>query len=121
MPVTTCWICLGEEGDDDVGEEPLVCDCSCRGDSAGYAHKSCIINYATVKSKQDKDLSNFKQAWCVCPNCNQQYQNVLRLKLTGELVKFAEANHGNQGRNGVRKMIDVRKVMVALRTNIQAM
>ena len=62
------------------------------------------------------------QAWCVCPNCNQQYQNVLRLELTCELVKFAEANDGNQqGRNRVRKMIDASKVMVALRTNIQAM
>jgi hypothetical protein len=117
-----CWICLGEEGDDDVGEESLVRDCSCRGESAGYAHKSCIINYATTKSKQDKDLPDLEfEAWRVCPNCNQQYQNVLRLELTRELVKFAEANHGNQGRNGVRKMIDASKVMVALRTNIQAM
>jgi hypothetical protein len=116
-----CWIRLGEKGDDDVGDESLVRDCSCRGESAGYAHKSCIINYAIVKSKQDTDdLSDF-EAWRVCPNCNQQYQNVLRLELTRELVKFAEANHGNQGRNGVWKMIDASKVMVALRTNIQAM
>ena len=119
MVPATCWICLCDGGDEDVGEEPLVRDCSCRGESAGYAHKSCIIQYATMKSKEDKD--DFEQAWCVCPNCNQQYQNLLRLELSGELVKFAEANHGNQGRNGVRKMIDVSKVMVALRTNIQAM
>ena len=119
MVPATCWICLCDGGDEDVGEEPLIRDCSCRGESAGYAHKSCIIQYATMKSKEDKD--DFEQAWCVCPNCNQQYQNLLRLELTGELVKFAEANHGNQGRNSVRKMIDVSKVMVALRTNIQAM
>jgi hypothetical protein len=43
-----CFICLGE-GDDDEGG-PLVRDCSCRGDSAGFAHLSCIIQYAEQKS-----------------------------------------------------------------------
>ena len=48
-----CWICL-EEGNDGEGKPP-VCDCSCRGDAAGYAHNSCIVEYAKVKSKQAKN------------------------------------------------------------------
>jgi protein-arginine kinase activator protein McsA len=48
-----------------------------------------------MKSKEDKD--DFEQAWCVCPNCNQQYQNLLRLELTGELVKFAERTTVTKG------------------------
>ena len=49
-----CWICL-EDGPDDNGE-PLVRDCSCRGEtSAGY-HLSCIIDYAKVKTNEAIDL-----------------------------------------------------------------
>lgn len=58
-----CFICLGE-GDDDEGG-PLISDCSCRGDSAGFAHLSCIIQYAEQKSIQAKetDLGEFKEPW----------------------------------------------------------
>jgi hypothetical protein len=58
-----CFICLGD-GDDDEGG-PLVRDCSCRGDNAGFAHLSCIIQYAEQKSKQAKetDLGEFKEPW----------------------------------------------------------
>ena len=48
-----CWICL-EEGNDGEGKPP-VRDCSCRGDAAGYAHNSCIVEYAKVKNKQAKN------------------------------------------------------------------
>jgi hypothetical protein len=58
-----CFICLGD-GDDDEGG-PLVRDCSCRGDNAGFAHLSCIIQYAEQKSKQakERDLNEFKEPW----------------------------------------------------------
>jgi E3 ubiquitin-protein ligase DOA10 len=42
-----CYICLGEDD-----ENELVWDCSCRGDSAGFAHQSCIVQYAEQKSKE---------------------------------------------------------------------
>ena len=51
-----CFICLGE-GDDDEGG-PLVRDCSCRGDSAGFAHLSCIIQTQSKKAGRPK-----KQTW----------------------------------------------------------
>ena len=43
-----CYICLGEDDDD----EALVRDCSCRGDSAGFAHQSCIVQFNEQKSKE---------------------------------------------------------------------
>jgi hypothetical protein len=46
----SCYICL-DEGCDDEGK-PLVRDCSCRG-STGFAHLSCIVEYAKQKSQQD--------------------------------------------------------------------
>ena len=33
-----CYFCLGEEADEEG--KPLVRDCSCRGDSAGFVHLS---------------------------------------------------------------------------------
>ena len=51
--VASCYICL-DEGPDEAGK-PLVRDCSCRGDTAGFAHLSCIIEYAEQKSKQAAD------------------------------------------------------------------
>ena len=35
-----CYFCLGEEVDEKG--KPLVRNCSCRGDSAGFAHLSCL-------------------------------------------------------------------------------
>jgi hypothetical protein len=57
----SCYICL-DEGPDEAGK-PLVRDCSCRGDTAGFAHLSCIIEYADQKSKQaaDADLGALKR------------------------------------------------------------
>ena len=109
MAPATCYFCL-EEGGDAVGEEPLVRDCSCRGESAGYAHKSCIIQFATVKSKQDKD--DFERAWHTCPNCNQQYQNQLRLDIASAYLEFAETTYGQPD----NKM----KLMNALIVNIDS-
>ena len=114
MAPATCYFCL-EEGGDAVGEEPLVRDCSCRGESAGYAHKSCIIQFATMKSKQDKD--DFERAWHTCPNCNQQYQNQLRLDIASAYLEFAETTYGQPDNNGD---LDKRKLMNALIVNIDS-
>jgi E3 ubiquitin-protein ligase DOA10 len=48
----SCYICL-DEGPDEEGK-PLVRDCSCRGDTAGFAHLSCIIEYAKQKKKKKR-------------------------------------------------------------------
>ena len=82
-----CWICL-EDGPDDNGE-PLVRDCSCRGEtSAGY-HVSCIIDYAKGKTSEAIDLREKKQKvveavyepWKFCPNCKQPYMSIISLQL----------------------------------------
>jgi hypothetical protein len=122
---TACWICLCEGGDDDDGEETLVRDCSCRGESAGYAHKSCIIQFATMKSTETSaknhtpqfDMPTFERAWHTCPNCNQQYQNQLRLDIASAYLVFAESTYGHPDNNGD---LDKRKIMNALKVNIDS-
>ncbi len=65
----SCWICL-EEGKDNEGKS-LVRDCACRGNTAGFAHMSCIIKYAMQKSEQATNYHEINTAWERCPNCNQ--------------------------------------------------
>ena len=109
-----CWICLGEELDDDDGG-PLVRDCSCRGENAGYVHQKCLIEYAKMKSKQSKMPADFERAWHICPNCNQQYGKTLRLDLTTAFVAFAETTYPGRDVENVRHNLD------ALRINISSM
>ena len=72
-----CWICL-EEGPDEKGK-PLIRDCACHGNDAGFAHKSCIIKCAAQKCKLATDSDGFVIPWEKCPNCNQNYQNHLAI------------------------------------------
>ena len=108
-PQPACWICL-EEVADNVGVLP-VRDCSCRGETAGYAHPSCLIAYATTKSIQLKNGCSTKdkeEGWRKCPTCKQQYQNQLSLDLCSAYVTFAESPEG-------KKCVDIRN---ALEVNI---
>lgn len=77
------YICL-DEGLDDKKKQ-LVRDCSCSDDSAGFAHLSCIVEYAKQKSKQANDtkkLLTFSQPWKECPNCKQLFKHQLLLDLS---------------------------------------
>jgi hypothetical protein len=90
-----------EERAADEGGKPLVRDCSCRGDNAGFAHLSCITKYAEQKSKlaaTKMDLPAFSRSWRECPNCKQPYQNQISLDLSSNFVSFAEANYDNSGK-----------------------
>ena len=56
---TSCWICLDGEVDGPRGG--LVRDCSCRGDDSGFAHFSCLVEYAEQKTQQwveDEEAEN---------------------------------------------------------------
>jgi len=100
-----CWICLGE-GPDDLGQ-PLRRDCSCRGEAAGFAHLSCIVEYAEQKSQQMNrgeidqkshrlnmvDLNNFREPWEKCANCHQNHQNELAVDLATGFVTFVEGKY----------------------------
>ena len=93
----TCYFCL-DEGLDESGKPP-VRDCSCRGNSAGFAHLSCMIEYAKQKSNQaaGKDFDKFTEPWYQCPNCKQQFKSQLSLDLTSAFVSFADATYGHPG------------------------
>ena len=114
----SCWICLVEGSDDE--DRPLVRDCSCRGDDAGFAHLSCIIKYAEHKSKQsaynDKSkINTFSNAWVKCPNCNSNYENQLSTDLSTAFVSYAETSfRGNS-------FLDNLRVLIALQAKINSM
>ena len=110
-----CYFCLGEEADEEG--KPLVRDCSCRGDSAGFAHLSCLTKYAEQKCKQADDMAAFAEPWKKCNNCKQPFQNQLSVDLASAFVEFAEATYGRDGNNKYDKM----KVMESLRLKIVAL
>lgn len=88
----SCWICLCDEPDDN-GKLP-VRDCSCRGDTgAGYAHLSCIVQYAQTKSRKAANNDKFLEVWQTCPNCEQPYQHQLAFDLANSLLLFVEGNY----------------------------
>lgn len=82
----SCWLCLGE-GPDESGR-PLVRDCSCRGESAGFGHLSCLVAYAQQKTEQwdGCDGNKFLEPWTICPSCRQAYQNELAFDLATKFV-----------------------------------
>ena len=108
----SCWICL-EEGNDEAGN-PLVRNCSCRGDSAGFVHLSCLIKYAEQKCRHSTNSSTFTAPWEICPNCNQHYQNDLALDMSNAFVSFAAAAYGHPGNSRDDKI----RVMDSLRSKI---
>jgi hypothetical protein len=89
------------------------------GDSAGFAHLSCLAQYAEQKSKQasDGEMAAFSNPWRYCNNCKQPFENQLSVDLASAFVEFAEATYGRDGNNKYDKM----KVMESLRLNIVAL
>mmetsp|Transcript_25111 Transcript_25111/g.42913 ORF Transcript_25111/g.42913 Transcript_25111/m.42913 type:complete len:444 (-) Transcript_25111:44-1375(-) len=90
----SCWICLGE-GPDKSGQS-LRRDCSCRGNSAGFVHLACLVDYARHKSMQMGKMCDnilFVDPWRTCPSCSQPYQNRLSLDLKANFVAFVEKEY----------------------------
>ena len=103
----SCWICLDAEGPS--GEAPPVRDCSCRGD-AGFAHASCIIDYAKSQSNQAVTelrhrldtgkridlisvLEQYRDLWCRCPNCKQFYFGPLSISIAEAFTDMTSSLH----------------------------
>ena len=98
-PMHTCWICIDEEGPDG---EPLLRDCSCRGDS-GFAHAACVAQYALRKSEAafagfdgtiaegmvdpTVILDDYRKLWTRCPNCNQFYDGRMGFEIGEAFVR----------------------------------
>ena len=112
-----CYFCLGEEEDEEG--KPLVRNCSCRGDSAGFAHLSCLTKYAEQKCKQavEGDMSAFSNPWRYCNNCKQPFQGQLSIDLVSAFISFAEATYGHPDSSKWDKI----KVMNSLRSKIMAL
>ena len=109
-----CWICL--DGGADAFGKPVVRDCACRGNDAGFAHMSCIIKYAQKKSEQAETSNQFSTPWEKCPNCTQYYQNDLMIHLSDAFFSFAKKSYDYPGNHLDDKM----KVMQALQRQIQS-
>jgi hypothetical protein len=109
-----CYFCLGEEADDEG--KPLVRNCSCRGDSAGFAHASCLVKYAEQKCKRagDGDMNAFREPWYKCNNCKQPFQGQLSLDMASAFVSFAETTYGHPDNNKNDKL----RVMESLKLKI---
>lgn len=84
-----CYICL----DNDLKEGKLpVRDCACRGDDAGYAHMSCLVEYAINKNEQDEQQNMIKHGcfvdayelmkpWVCCQQCIKEHCNEVSIEL----------------------------------------
>ena len=85
-----CWICL--DGDPDGEGKPIVRDCSCRGDDAGFAHLSCLVKYAKGKTREiiQKGEARFTVAWDTCPHCRQAYQRQVAIDMGRSYVSFVD-------------------------------
>jgi hypothetical protein len=112
-----CYFCLGEEGDDEG--KPLLRDCSCRGDSAGFAHLSCLTKYAEQKCKAvcKEDMDAFTEPWQICNNCKQPFQGQLSIDLASAFISFTEAAYGQPGNSKWDKL----KVLTSLRLKITSL
>lgn len=95
-PDASCWICL--DGDPDDGGKPIVRDCSCRGDDAGFAHISCLVNYARGKTLEMMDAptqsdQNYNEPWTTCPNCRREYQRRVAIDMANALLSFMDEKY----------------------------
>ncbi|KAL9185739.1 hypothetical protein ACHAXT_003516 [Thalassiosira profunda] len=89
----SCWICLEEE---EGGR--LRRDCSCRGGS-GYAHLSCLVDYAKAKFLGTNIIAEANRPWEECPNCKQAYMGDLGVDLASEYLSFVETTYpGSQSK-----------------------
>lgn len=71
---------------------PLVRDCSCRSDDAGFAHLGCLVQNAKHKFEQRKAINRPHDPWNVCCICKQTYQGQLSIDMATAYVSYAERN-----------------------------
>mmetsp|Transcript_13870 Transcript_13870/g.31815 ORF Transcript_13870/g.31815 Transcript_13870/m.31815 type:complete len:501 (+) Transcript_13870:101-1603(+) len=100
-----CWICL-DCGPSPDGELPRR-DCSCRGETSGFAHTQCLKEYADKKTfhyisvvlartRACVDFDKWKEPYTVCPNCHQSYENDVALDMSDGLIEFVEREYKNR-------------------------
>jgi hypothetical protein len=97
-----CYLCL-DGGDDEAGQ-PVRRDCACRGTDAGFVHLSCLAEYAATKSKQARDMFEFRNPWEKCPGCHQDYQNELGIDIASEFVSFVRRQYPDNTQKQVESL-----------------
>ena len=108
-----CRLCL--QG----GDEPLVRDCTCRGGRAEFAHLSCMIADAENKSRQASDWNRMmvtRESFTRCPNCNEEFQNVVLSNLLKARVIFVEREFENDHMMYLHAMVDRMRSLVGKRS-----
>ena len=65
----TCYICLDHDS-------KLVRGCACRGESAGFVHLECLIEFA-----ERNDEGSMGRSFLNCINCKQGFTGALQLQL----------------------------------------
>jgi len=86
-----CWICLEEEPDKTGGR--LMRNCACRGETAGYAHISCLADYADRRSSEiawNEEASKKYECelpWRECPHCRQYYTGDVMIAMADMFVE----------------------------------
>jgi len=90
-----CYICL--DNGPDEGGQPIRRDCSCRGSDCGFAHLSCLVEYAKQKTEEwdGYSIGDLSEPWVICPCCLQPYQNKLAVELATEFVSFVVSEHSS--------------------------
>ena len=71
----TCYICLDHDS-------KLVRGFACRGDSAGFVHRECLIELAE-RDEEGSTRSKFSFNFCI--NCKQGFTGALQLQLVRHL------------------------------------
>jgi hypothetical protein len=86
-------------------------DCSCRGDTAGFAHQSA---QQMSKRVEDTKMADYAKPWQDCINCKQSFQGNLSIDLSSAFISFTEANYDYPGNN----MYDKIKLITAVKNKI---
>jgi hypothetical protein len=112
--MASCWLCLDNEADQHG--KPPVRDCSCRGDDAGFAHVSCIVEYARRKSIEGAGPSDFINLWGKCEHCKQRHENQLRIDLLNESKRFVDEQYP---RYNWRHLVVQNQLLMAVRDGVE--
>ena len=92
-PLTaSCYICLEHSTID----QPLLRNCACRGDDAGWAHVACLAKFAASKvteleaqGEQDPSI-NISSFWENCILCKTPYMQYMGVAMAEAFVKQYE-------------------------------
>ena len=94
-PAASCYICL--ENSEESNNQPLLRNCACRGDDAGWAHVACLAKFAASKaaealhSVRDSDDSvDIGMIWKNCILCKTPYMQNMGLAMAEACVKIYE-------------------------------